>query len=671
MIDTGAAIHVISWKLIAGIAKGERQMTSEASVRVTAQSVDPDFAAPFVDIEEERSDPVPHRYVSGGFEGTGARFSFYFPPPGRYEGRFFHNTYPMAITSDIGPFPIQFEVAVGDLGFTIDSGAYYVQTNNGATFRTPGVDPAIAAYRVNAAAAKFSRRVASRIYGEHRPWGYLFGGSGGAYQTIGAAENTSGVWDGFVPFVPGCNHAIPSMFTVRMHALRVLRQRPGVLAAIADAVDVGGSGDPYAGLTDEERQALREVTLMGFPPRGWYLHETLDSGYFANISGMIPMMDPTYAEDFWSKPGYLGTDPESRIAKARFRSDSTVAAASGPPWVIELADLPDGDGQDAHLVVLSGASAGASLPISRVEGKAVHLIAVLDHEMAAGIRAGDAVRIDNSWALALQTYHRHQVPPSDDYIGWNQFRGQDGAPIHPQRAVLVGPTGTANAAGSVPTGAIHGKVLMLSALMDIDAYPWQADWYRGLVKRAIGDAFDDSFALLFVDRAHHENPLTPLQHTQVASYSGALQQALRDLAAWVETGRKPGESRYEIADSQVILPDRAGERGGIQPVVSLLANRAPRAEVQAGDPVSLTATIEAPPGAGQVVSAEWDFEGTGHFTPAAFGDPAQRVTLSASHAYARPGTYFAVLRAGSHRDGDADTPYARVLNLARARVVVT
>ncbi|MFA7603134.1 MAG: hypothetical protein WCY29_09015 [Novosphingobium sp.] len=644
---------------------------SEAAVHITADSVDPDYAEPFVDIEEERTEPVPHRYVSGGFRGTDARFSFYFPPREQYQGRFFHNTYPMAVSSDIGPFPIQFEVAMGDLGFTLDSGAYYVQTNNGLVFRNPGADPTIAAYRVNAAAAKFSRVIAARIYGEHRPYGYLFGGSGGAYQTMGAAENTSGVWDGFVPFVPGCNHAIPSMFTVRMHALRVLRQRPGVFAAIADAVDVGGSGDPYAGLTEEEAAALREVTLMGFPPRGWYLHETLDSGYFANISGMIPLMDPTYAEDFWSEPGYLGTDPDSAIARTRFRFDSTVAATSGPPFAIELADLPDGDGQDAHLVVLSGASAGASLPIDRVEGKTVRLIAVLDHAKAAGIAAGDKVRIVNSWTLALQTYHRHQVPPTRDYYGWNQFRGPDGKPIHPQRDVLVGPTGTANAAGAVLTGNVHGKVLMLSALMDIDAYAWQGDWYRSMVKTARGADFDDSFALWFVDRAHHENPLTPLQRTQVASYSGALQQALRDLAAWVETGRKPSETRYEVVDTQVVVPRSAAARGGVQPVVDLAANGGARAEVRAGEPVALTATIEVPPGAGKVVSAEWDLDGTGTFTPAEIGAPAERVTLSASHSYARPGTHFAVIRVGAQRQGDARTPYARVLNLARARIVVT
>jgi len=649
-------------------------MIAEPAVRVTAESVDPDYAEPFVDIDEQRSDPVPHRYVSGGFRGTDARFSFYFPPEEQYEGRFFHNTYPMAITSDIGPFPIQFDVAVGDLGFTLDSGAYYVQTNNGAVFRNPGADPAIAAYRVNAAAAKFSRTVAADVYGGrwngHRPYGYLFGGSGGAYQTMGAAENTSGVWDGFVPFVPGCNHAIPSMFTVRMHALRVLRQRdrfPG----IADAVEVGGGGDPYADLNEEEAGALREVTLMGYPPLGWYRHATLDSGYFANISGMIPAMDPSYADDFWSKPGYLGTDPASSIGKERFRFDSSVAAIGGPPWTIELADLPDGNGQDAHLIVLSGAAAGTSLPIAHVEGKVVHLVAVYDHSKTVQIAPGDAVRIDNSWALALQTYHRHQLPP-EEYYGWNQFRDASGQPLYPQREVLIGPFGTANAAGSVLEGKINGKVLMLSCLMDIDAHAWQADWYRSAVKRELGPAFDDMFAAWFIDNAHHENPLTKQQSGHVISFAGALQQALRDLATWVETGVKPSETAYRVADTQVLVAGDAAERRGVQPVIDFKANGGLRAEVKVGEPVAFTATVAVPPGAGKVVSAEWDFEDTGDFPVAEQLASAQpRVDLSATHSYAQPGTHFAVLRVASHRDGDMRTPYARVQNIARVRVVVS
>lgn len=646
-------------------------LMKEGGVVVTAESVDPTYNDPFIEVDEERSDPVPHRYVHGGFKGTEARFSFYFPPAEQYEGRFFHNTYPMAVTADIGPFPIQFEVAVGDLGFTVDSGAYYVQTNNGGLFRVAGADPAIAAYRVNAAAAKFSRKVAADIYGDHRPYGYLFGGSGGAYQTMGAAENTSGVWDGFVPFVPGCNHAIPSMFTVRMHALRVLRRRdrfPG----IADALEPGGNGDPYADLNEEEAAAFREVSLMGYPPRGWYRHATLDSGYFANISGMIPMMDPGYVEDFWSKPGYLGADPSAAIRADRYRFESAVVSArDGPPWTFEIEGVPERDCSNAHLVVLSGASTGASLPINRVEGSEVALIATADPEAAAGIRTGDKVRIDNSWALALETYHRHQVPPTTDYYGWNQFRDAEGRPIYPQRDVLIGPVGTANAAGSVLTGNVQGKVLALAALMDIDSFPWQADWYRNQIRDALGEGFEDNFALWFVDHAHHENPLTAQQRAHVVSFGGALQQALRDLARWVEEGVKPSETRYRVADTQVLVPDGAAERGGVQPVVRLEANGGERAVIAPGEEVVFTATIEVPRGAGKVVSAEWDFEGAGDFpTRAEIAEPAERVSLRVTHTYDSLGTRFPVLRVAAQREGDMQTPYARVQNLGRVRVVV-
>ncbi len=412
---------------------------------------------------------------------------------------------------------------------------------------------------------------------------------------------------------------------------------------------------------------------MGNPLRGWYRHAELDSGYFSNISGMIPVMDPSYVEDFWSKPGYLGTDPESAIGKDRFQLDSTVASVTGgPPWLVEVDSVPDRDCIDAHLVVLSGAAAGATLPIAATEGKVIRLIAVLDPAVVGALKPGDQVRIDNSWALALQTYHRHQVPPTEDYYGWKQFRDASGKPIYPQRAVLIGPTGTKNAAGSVFSGRSNGKVLMLSALMDLDAFPWQADWYRSRAKSALGAAFDDNFALWFVDHAHHENPLTPLQRAHVVSFGGALQQALRDLATWVEQGVKPSETVYEVIDTQVEVPTNAAERKGIQPVISLQANGGVRAEVKAGEAVTFFGAIEVPPGAGKVVAAEWDFEGSGDFADKApVGTPQERVTLSATHAYAKPGTYYAVLRGTSQREGDARTPYGRVQNLAQVRVVVS
>ena len=51
--------------------------------------------------------------------------------------------------------------------------------------------------------------------------------------------------------------------------------------------------------------------------------------------------------------------------------------------------------------------------------------------------------------------------------------------------------------------------------------------------------------------------------------------------------------------------------------------------------------------------------------------PQARQSLSASHVYVKPGTYFAVLRVTSQREADPSTPYGRVQNLARVRVVVS
>ncbi|HSW15342.1 MAG TPA: PKD domain-containing protein [Solimonas sp.] len=638
---------------------------------ITADSVDPRYNQPYVDVNELRSEPLPHRYVHGGFSGTDARFSFYFPPPERYQGRFFHNTYPLALSEDIGPFPIAFDVATGNLAFTLDSGAYYVQTNLGGSDRAGMADPAIAAFRVNAAAAKYSRVVAAGLYGEHRPWGYLFGGSGGSYQVIGSAENTRGVWDGFVPFVMAVPNAVPSMFTVRMHALRVLRQRDRY-PAIMDAINPGGSGDPYASLNEEERAALGEATRMGYPPRGWWNHETLTSGYFAHVAPLVPMMDPGYVEDFWSQPGYLGSDPASSIGAGRFQFDTVVTKRTdGFIKQAELAAVPARDFADAHLVMLSGEAEGRSVPIASIDGHTVGFALAADQSVVSAIKAGDRVRIDNAWALALQTYQRHQIPGPDMY-GWNQYRKADGEPMYPQRPMLIGPIAAAGTAGSIPSGQISGRMIVLQALMDIDALAWQADWYRTKVKEALGPAFEDHFALWFIDHAQHDNPQTPAAHAHTVSFEGALQQALRDISAWVEQGVTPSSTQYQVVDSQVIVPAGANQRQGIQPVVELQANGRARADVAVGEPVTFTATVEVPAGAGRVVAAEWDFEGQGSYPVAAQIDmPQAQVRLSVTHSFSRPGTWFPVLRVSSQRQGDARTPFGRIQNLARVRVVVT
>src|SRR5262245_40574637 len=54
---------------------------------VTGDCVDPRYNKPYVDIDEQRTTPVPHRYIHGGFTGTDAKFSLYFPPREQFQGR--------------------------------------------------------------------------------------------------------------------------------------------------------------------------------------------------------------------------------------------------------------------------------------------------------------------------------------------------------------------------------------------------------------------------------------------------------------------------------------------------------------------------------------------------------------------------------------------------------
>jgi hypothetical protein len=200
-----------------------------------------------------------------------------------------------------------------------------------------------------------------------------------------------------------------------------------------------------------------------------------------------------------------------------------------------------------------------------------------------------------------------------------------------------------------------------------------AAWYQTKVRDFLGSSIDDNYRLWYSDNAQHVAPTTALQMTHVISYQGILEQALRDLSAWVEKGvAPPASTSFTVKEGQVHVPPGAAARKGIQPVVDFKVNGSVRTEVAVGQPVSFTAMIETPAGAGSVVAADWDLEGTGEYSTAErlSDHRSARVTVTTSHAYARPGVYFAAIRATSQRQGDADTPYARVQNLGRVRVVV-
>lgn len=152
-----------------------------------------------------------------------------------------------------------------------------------------------------------------------------------------------------------------------------------------------------------------------------------------------------------------------------------------------------------------------------------------------------------------------------------------------------------------------------------------------------------------------------------------LQQALRDVSAWVERGTPPpANTSYKVVDGQIVAPATAAARHGVQAVVALTANGSARAEVRIGQKVELAATITVPPGTGKVVWAKWDLDGSGKFaTPALLpARPAAKATVRSSVSFDQPGIHFVTLKIESERTGNAASPYARIQNLARARVVV-
>src|SRR5262249_11441806 len=155
------------------------------------------------------------RYVHGGFKGTDTRFSIYLPEKARYQGRFFQYITPVPDSENLAQG--SFAPEEDKIAFAIASGAYFLETNAGGKAyvgpRGTTGDPTVSGYRAQAAAARYSRVVAQAMYGTHRTYGYAYGGSGGAYRTLGAVENTRGIWDGSVPFVMGSDMAIPNMFS--------------------------------------------------------------------------------------------------------------------------------------------------------------------------------------------------------------------------------------------------------------------------------------------------------------------------------------------------------------------------------------------------------------------------------------------------------------------------
>lgn len=675
---------------------------------------DPQFRQGFIDIDEMRTRKLedgrelPYRYMHGGFEGTDVKFSFCFPEKEAYEGRFYQYLSPFpGPDEELASLPMTGED--DKIAFCLTHGAYYVESNMGSKAVFTNSEDSTMTHRSSAASAEFSREMAQKVYGyEHRPYGYVYGGSGGGYWTISCIENTN-AFDGGAPYVIGSPYAIPNCQTTRAYAERILRHK---IPQIIDAMDAGGSGDPYAGLNEEETAALREATLFGYPLKSWFCSADLDDGALPVLMPGVKMQDPQYFEDYWKVPGYLGADPDGNAVRDRICLDGKIAQVNVPglkaqilegkidtrngvndawrkmiaseemddePWVELETEFPGEDPyvKGAVMTFLTGAAKGRQLQLGRIDGNRIYLTDGFGMDSLAEtlgmLSQGDEIHMDNSDYVAVQTYHRHQVP-SADYHAWDQFRDADGNPLYPQQKVLLGPGFSGGGPGCKQNGLVQAKVLIVASMMDEQAYPWQADWYRRKIASVHDGNEKDYCRLWYFDNVLHDDRAASVDELRVTTYAPGLKQALVDLAAWVEKGIEPlPSSNYRVNVGSVEVPESADDRGGIQPVACALVNGMKCAHVKAGESVHFTVEAEVPKDAGVLTYVEWSFEGEtdypykGEFK---LTDQGKCGTAKVEHVFANPGTYFVAVRVKSQRDGDKSEPFTQIKNVDRVRVVV-
>lgn len=419
---------------------------------------------------------------------------------------------------------------------------------------------------------------------------------------------------------------------------------------------------------------------------------------------MLQKEDSDYFDAFWKQPGYVGhdqpelvrhdlIDTEVKIRKVvtagdllqspeyagpeygRAKPMAMLMASRDPhfPLAIEIEDLPDGYLLGTGVKVLDGKGAGRQFYCMNYGGNVLFCDGHGDANLLrfTDVKAGDKVHIDNHAFLAFCYYYRHHI--SDDPS--NDFLRVDDAPIYPQHGLPL----QSSLMGVAYSGDYnHGKLMWVHHTHDASLWPPQGVIYKRAVEQAQSpEKMAENFCLRWTENAEHVPPLfappSPdrANNTWLIDYGPVIEQCLADLCDWVEQSNYPSPTEYEFIDGRVILPNTAKQRGGIQPVVSISANDSLRAEINAGETVTLTVTAEVPPNAGTIIDIEWDFDSTGQFGERSPVDGTQsKATLSTTHTYKEPGTYFATVRVSSHREGDLNADSRRVTNLASARVVV-
>ena len=586
-------------------------------------------------------------------------------------------------------------------GGVVDNRMAFINGAFSVNWMSAGVPNSVASHRHEAAATKVAKAYANKLYGNTaKIYSYFWGCSGGGIVAMAAAENVTGVWDGVQVQCTGPT-GVSTYHSFHWQAHYTMAVPKAKQDAIAAAAVPGGTGDIYAGLNDEEKSVLNEFLAAGYPL-------AVIGNHFPNLVPLVDpidirLADPTYEEDFWSKPGYAGSNPPHYLTAAKVDGWATIADitrdAAGTPVAVRFdpATLPplgtigtnyleywvySGDGktrlvdpiradgaptENKRRFSLQGTldPATATLALTGTIRDAFGGAAPITNSplLLGALKVGSRVRVNNRFILAMYYYPRYSNIAGNH--SYDQYRNADGSPKYPQRPDLSVLTHSnyRTSGGRIETGAIKTKVMILEGMDDNLSWPiFNASYYER-VQRTLGPAKAEQMVRFYL----HDHG----RHAQGAGQPGIFQQSMQDLMAWAEKGVAPPPStQYTIRNGQVVPAVRAADRHGLQPVLSLTANGAARAVVGVNQTVKLAANLEMPPRTGKIVTYGWVIDGKDE-AATVVAKPVPQIDVAREISFATPGTYTVRLNVSGQRNGlAAPADQTLVQNFKEVRVVV-
>jgi PKD domain len=642
---------------------------------------------------------IPYTEVTGHFPATKTVDTL--PPGVRQSPTTFQQNYVFRFPAKEFWRHRSFEQQHPSGGGVVDNRMAFTDGAYSVNWMSASIPNAVASHRHEAAATQVAKAYANKLYGNTaKIYTYFWGCSGGGTVAMAAAENVTGVWDGVQVQCTGTKADAPyhSFYWQALYTMAVPKEKADAIAAAAVP---GGTGDIYAGLNEEEKSVLDEFTSAGYPL-------AVIGNHFKSLTPLVDpvdvrLFDPTYEDDFWSKPGYAGANPPNYLKAAAVDGFATITGitrdAHNVPTAIQFdpATLPKlGTTGDNYLEYYVYAADGTTRLIDPTRAVGVptdnkprfSLMGKLDpasgvltlsgttKDVFGGVspitnspvllnalKVGSKIRVNNRFILAMYYYPRYSIFPT--IRSHDQYRNADGSPKYPQRPNLefLLHSNYRTMGGRVENGDIKTKTMLITGMGDNLSWPIFNASYFEEVQKTLGTAKADKMMRFYL----HDNG----RHTTGGGQPGIFKQSIIDLMAWVEKGTAPPPSSvYTIKNGQVILAPKAADRHGLQPVMDLTANGSPRATVGVKQPVNLVAKLEMPPKTGTIVRYNWTVADTAE-APTTMAKPQPLVNVNHTISFDKPGTYVVRLTVNGQRDGHVDPADETLLeNFKEVRVVV-